>query len=152
VGGKLHTARSRNDQVSLDLRLYLKEEIEAIATLLKGMKKVLYGLAKKHLGVVMPGYTHMQRAQPVLLGHHLLAYYEMFKRDTERLGEVRKRTDTMPLGSGALAGSAYGLDRRLAARLLGFSKITENSLDAVSDRDFVVEFLSAVYRGSQRKL
>lgn len=143
VGGKLHTARSRNDQVSLDLRLYLKDEITAVLALVKGLKKVLHALSKKHLGVVMPGYTHMQRAQPVLLSHHLLAYYEMLKRDSERLGEVFKRVDTMPLGSGALAGSPYALDRRLAAKLLGFSRLTENSLDAVSDRDFVVEFLSA---------
>jgi argininosuccinate lyase len=142
VGGKLHTGRSRNDQVALDSRLYLKEEIENIIGLVKGLQKVLLGLAKENLEVIMPGYTHLQRAQPVLISHHLLAYYEMLKRDCARLSETLERVDTMPLGSGALAGSPYRLDRRLAARLLGFSKVTENSIDAVSDRDFIVDFLS----------
>jgi argininosuccinate lyase len=143
VGGKLHTGRSRNDQVALDLRLYLKEEIQTIVGLLWELKKTLAKLARKNLGGIMPGYTHLQRAQPVLLSHHLLAYYEMFKRDGERLEDTLQRVDSMPLGSGALGGSPYNLDRRLAARLLGFSRVTENSLDAVSDRDFIIEFLSA---------
>jgi argininosuccinate lyase len=121
VGGKLHTGRSRNDQVALDLRLYLKEEIKDILGLIKELQKVLTGLARKNLEAVMPGYTHLQRAQPVLLSHHLLAYYEMFKRDSVRLRETLERVDSMPLGSGALSGSPYRLDRRLAARLLGFS-------------------------------
>jgi argininosuccinate lyase len=142
VGGKLHTGRSRNDQVALDLRLYLKEELVLIAGLIKKLRATLVTLAKKNLGVVMPGYTHMQRAQPVLLAHHLLAYYEMFSRDGERLADTLKRVDTMPLGSGALAGSPFKLDRRYAAGLLGFSKVTQNSLDAVGDRDFIIEYLS----------
>ncbi|MBI5903501.1 MAG: argininosuccinate lyase [Deltaproteobacteria bacterium] len=143
LGGKLHTGRSRNDQVALDLRLYLKDEIYAIAGLLHEFKKALVDVAGDNLDCVMPGYTHLQRAQPVLLSHHLLAYYEMFKRDTGRLLDCLERMDELPLGSGALAGSPYDLDRRLAARLLGFSRVTENSLDGVSDRDFVLEFMSA---------
>ncbi|MEK7773732.1 MAG: argininosuccinate lyase, partial [Deltaproteobacteria bacterium] len=143
LGGKLHTGRSRNDQVALDMRLYLKDEIYAIVGLLHEFKKALADVAGDNLGCVMPGYTHMQRAQPVLLSHHLLAYYEMFKRDTARLLDCLERMDELPLGSGALAGSPYDLDRRLAARLLGFSRVTENSLDGVSDRDFVIEFLAA---------
>ena len=143
LGGKLHTGRSRNDQVALDMRLYLKDEIYLIVALLHELKKAVVQVAEKNLEVVMPGYTHLQRAQPVLLAHHMLAYYEMLKRDTERLLDCLERTDSMPLGSGALAGSPYRLDRRLAARLLGFSSVTENSIDGVSDRDFVIEFLSA---------
>ncbi len=142
IGGKLHTGRSRNDQVALDVRLYLKEEIANILKLLKGLQKVLVGVAKKHTCTILPGYTHLQRAQPVLLAHHLLAYYEMFKRDAARLTDCLKRVDVMPLGSGALAGSPYDLDRHYAAKLLGFSSVTENSLDGVSDRDFSIEFLS----------
>ncbi len=143
LGGKLHTGRSRNDQVALDTRLYLKEETVEILKLLKGLKEVLAILAEKNIDTVMPGYTHLQRAQPVLLAHHLLAYYEMLKRDTERLTDCLKRTDEMPLGAGALAGSPYKLDRKYAAKLLGFRKITANSLDSVSDRDFAIEFISA---------
>jgi argininosuccinate lyase len=143
LGGKLHTGRSRNDQVALDVRLYLKDEIFSIAGLLHELKKALVEKAEENIGCVMPGYTHLQRAQPVLFSHHMLAYYEMFKRDTGRLLDCLDRADSMPLGSGALAGSPYALDRRLAARLLGFARVTENSMDAVADRDFIVEFLSA---------
>ncbi|MBI5559828.1 MAG: argininosuccinate lyase, partial [Deltaproteobacteria bacterium] len=141
-GGKLHTGRSRNDQVSLDARLYLKDEINGLLALVKAFQKSLLEVSKKNLRCVMPGYTHMQRAQPVLFSHHLLAYYQMLKRDGERLKGCRERADCMPLGSGALAGSPYNLDRRYAARILGFSRVTENSLDGVSDRDFICEFLS----------
>ncbi len=143
LGGKLHTGRSRNDQVALDIRLYLKDEIFTITELLHEFKKTIAEVAEKNIDCIMPGYTHLQRAQPVLLSHHLLAYYEMFKRDTGRLLDCLERADSMPLGAGALAGSPYELDRRLAAKLLGFSRVTENSLDSVSDRDFIIEFLSA---------
>lgn len=143
LGGKLHTGRSRNDQVALDERLYLKDELYSIISLLHEFKTVVVETAEQGVRCVMPGYTHLQRAQPVSLAHHLLAYYEMFKRDTGRLLDCLERTDEMPLGSGALAGSPYPLDRRYAAKLLGFSRITENSIDAVSDRDFILEFLCA---------
>lgn len=143
LGGKLHTGRSRNDQVALDIRLYLKDEVFIIAELLHELKKAVVEVAEKNIDAVMPGYTHLQRAQPVLFGHYLLAYYEMFKRDTGRLLDCLERVDAMPLGAGALAGSPYELDRKFTARLLGFSGVTENSLDSVSDRDFAVEFLSA---------
>jgi len=143
LGGKLHTGRSRNDQVALDIRLYLRDQIYELIWLLHGFKSSLVAVAEDNIDVIMPGYTHLQRAQPVLLSHHMLAYYEMFKRDTHRLFDCLERVDCMPLGAGALAGSPYKLDRTLAARLLDFSAITENSLDAVSDRDFVIEFLSA---------
>lgn len=141
-GGKLHTGRSRNDQVALDERLYLKDEIASILALIKEFQKAVFEIAKKHVDTMMPGYTHLQRAQPVLLAHHLLAYYEMLKRDSARFSDCLKRTDSMPLGSGALAGSPYNLDRRFTAKTLGFSFVTENSLDAVSDRDFALEFLA----------
>ncbi len=143
LGGKLHTGRSRNDQVALDIRLYLRDEIYEILGLAHGFKRALVETAEANLDTVMPGYTHLQRAQPVLLAHHLLSYYEMLKRDTGRLLDCLDRMDEMPLGAGALAGSPYALDRRYAARLLGFSRVTDNSLDSVSDRDFVIEFLSA---------
>lgn len=143
LGGKLHTGRSRNDQVAVDIRLYLKDEISEIIALLHGFRKALVEVAEANIDCIMPGYTHLQRAQPVLLSHHLLAYYEMLKRDTGRLADCLERMDEMPLGAGALAGSPYQLDRKLAARLLGFSRVTENSLDSVSDRDFAVEFMSA---------
>ncbi|MBI5971329.1 MAG: argininosuccinate lyase [Deltaproteobacteria bacterium] len=142
LGGKLHTGRSRNDQVALDVRLYLKDQIREIVWLLHKFKASVVEVADKNLGVIMPGYTHLQRAQPVYLTHHLLAYYEMFTRDTERFFDCLKRTDAMPLGSGALAGSPYNLDRRVIAMELGFARITDNSIDGVSDRDFAVEFLS----------
>ena len=143
AGGKLHTARSRNDQVALDLRLYLRDEIAEIIALLRGLRAALIKLARGHVDTVMPGYTHLQRAQPISLAHHVLAYVEMFGRDRERLEQALARTAVMPLGAGALAGSTLLIDRRMVARELGFRKIAENSLDAVSDRDFAVDFLAA---------
>jgi argininosuccinate lyase len=143
LGGKLHTGRSRNDQVAVDIRLYLMDQIFEILHLLHGFRQALVDVAEANLDVIMPGYTHLQRAQPVLLSHHLLAYYEMFHRDASRLADCLNRMDEMPLGAGALAGSPYSLDRHYAAKLLGFSRVTENSLDSVSDRDFIIEFLSA---------
>ena len=143
AGGKVHTARSRNDQVALDIRLYLRDEINRIIGLLKGLSKAFVALAAKHADTVMPGYTHLQRAQPVLLSHHLLAYYEMCERDRERFEECLKRTNVMPLGSAALSGTTFPIDRKYVAKLLKFPRISENSIDAVSDRDFVIEFISA---------
>lgn len=142
LGGKLHTARSRNDQVLLDVRLYLREETRHIHKLLTALQKRLARLAKRHRDVVMPGYTHLQRAQPVLLAHHLLAYYDMLDRDAERLQECRQRINVLPLGAGALAGTSLPIDRAYVARLLGFARVSTNSLDTVADRDFLVEFLS----------
>jgi argininosuccinate lyase len=143
VGGKLHTARSRNDQVALDLRMYLRDEIIEISELLESFQRVIVGLADRHQDVVMPGYTHLQRAQPVLFGHHLLAYYEMFERDRQRLADCFGRVNVMPLGAGALAGTVLPIDRKFVAGLLGFSAVSENSMDAVSDRDFAIEFVAA---------
>jgi len=143
VGGKLHTARSRNDQVALDLRMYLRDEIMEISELLQSFQRVIVGLADRHQDVVMPGYTHLQRAQPVLFGHHLLAYYEMFERDQQRLADCFGRVNVMPLGAGALAGTVLPIDRKFVAGLLGFSAVSENSMDAVSDRDFAIEFIAA---------
>ena len=143
VGGKLHTARSRNDQVALDLRMYLRDEIAAIHDLLADLQKVVVGLADKHQRTVLPGYTHLQRAQPVLLGHHLLAYYEMFERDRGRLEDCFRRVNVMPLGAGALAGTVLPIDRHYVAKQLGFTSVAENSMDAVSDRDFAIEFVAA---------
>ena len=143
AAGRLHTARSRNDQVAVDLRLYTKTTIQEIAAGLRGVQAALLALATRHQGVVMPGYTHVQRAQPVLFPHHMLAYFEMFQRDVGRFADCYQRTDVMPLGSGALAGVAYQTDREFLAAELGFSRISANSMDAVSDRDFVVEFLAA---------
>ncbi|CAI2719716.1 argininosuccinate lyase [Nitrospina watsonii] len=143
AGGKLHTGRSRNDQVALDLRLYLRDEITHIERALKRLGRTLIGQAKKHVNTIIPGYTHLQRAQPVSLAHHLLAYVEMLGRDRARLNDMLKRVNVMPLGSAALAGSGYPLDRHYTARLLKFPAVTHNSMDAVSDRDFVVEFLAA---------
>jgi argininosuccinate lyase len=142
VGKKLHTARSRNDQVALDLRLYLREELEAIVEILDGVKLELARTAKRHLKVIMPGYTHLQRAQPVLFAHHLLAYVDMFDRDGERFKGCLERVNVLPLGSGALAGTTFPIDRAYVAKLLGFPRISKNSIDAVSDRDFILEFLS----------
>ncbi|MFO7294908.1 MAG: argininosuccinate lyase [Clostridia bacterium] len=142
VGKKLHTARSRNDQVALDIRMYTKEAIDEIIKLLLALEEQLLNLANRHKETIMPGYTHLQKAQPVTLGHHLMAYFEMFRRDVERLKDALKRTDVMPLGSGALAGTTYPLDRDYVAQQLGFSAISRNSMDAVADRDFVLEFLS----------
>jgi len=140
VAGKLHTARSRNDQIALDLRLFVKEEILKTIDKIKALQAALVELAEANKAVIMPGYTHLQQAQPVLLAHHLLAYFEMFERDKERFQDCLKRTDVLPLGSGALAGVPYPLDREFVARELGFSKVSSNSLDAVSDRDFVIEY------------
>ncbi|HEY78452.1 MAG TPA: argininosuccinate lyase [Dehalococcoidia bacterium] len=143
VGGKLHTARSRNDQVALDLRLFVKEIIADTLTAIKEFQRALVNLAEANKAVVMPGYTHLQPAQPVLLAHHLLAYFEMFRRDADRFRDCLKRTDVMPLGSGALSGVAYDIDREFIARELGFGGISANSLDAVSDRDFIIEYEAA---------
>ncbi len=143
VGGKLHTGRSRNDQVALDLRLYLRDALRALDGALRRFQWALLQQARAHLDVVMPGYTHLQRAQPVLLAHHLLAYIEMAERDKGRIRDALGRVDCLPLGSGALAGTNYPIDRRYTAMLLGFAGVTENSLDAVSDRDVVAESLAA---------
>ena len=143
-GAKLHTARSRNDQVALDIRLYLRDEAEEIGHLLGEVQKSLVELGERNAGVIIPGYTHLQRAQPVLFAHHLLAYVEMFSRDAGRVADTRGRMNVLPLGSGAIAGSTINLDRELIARELGFPAITQNSMDAVSDRDFAVELLSAL--------
>jgi argininosuccinate lyase len=143
AGEKLHTARSRNDQVALDMRLYLRDESEHLIELLSDLQKGFVSLARENLGVIMPGYTHMQRAQPVMLSHHLLAYYEMLSRDKERLSDGLKRINVLPLGSGALAGTSLPIDRDFVARELGFPAVSANSMDAVSDRDFMVEFLAA---------
>lgn len=140
---KLHTARSRNDQVALDLRLYLRDELGEVIALADALRRTLAALARRHLDTVMPGYTHLQRAQPVTLAHHLAAYVEMLERDRERFAQARERTAVMPLGAGALAGTTLPIDRRAVARELGFTRISENSLDAVADRDFVVDFLAA---------
>ncbi len=144
VGGKLHTGRSRNDQVALDLRLFLRDVLSAFMAQVQEFRRVLVGQARAHVDVVMPGYTHLQRAQPVLLAHHFLAYVEMLDRDRMRLHDCRHRLNVMPLGSGALAGSNYPVDRRYTAALLEFPSVTQNSLDAVSDRDGVVEVLSTL--------
>ena len=143
-GKMLHTGRSRNDQVTLDLRLYLKKEIKLIISDIIDLEKVLSKKAKENIDTIMPGYTHMQKAQPITLAHHLLAYAEMFKRDIGRLQDTYKRTDMMPLGSGALATSTYPIDREFVANELGFSQVTLNSLDSVSDRDYVIETLSSL--------
>ena len=143
VGGKLHTARSRNDQVALDMRLFTRDAIEQTIGGLRTLQQALVGLAEANKDTVMPGYTHLQRAQPVLLAHHLLAYFEMLERDIGRFTSARKRVDVLPLGSGALAGVAYNIDRESIAEELGFDGISKNSIDAVSDRDFLLEYESA---------
>ncbi len=142
-GARLHTARSRNDQVALDLRLYTRDAIEITKEYIRDLQRSLVGLGEANQDTILPGYTHLQRAQPVLLAHHLLAYYEMLQRDVLRMEDCQNRVDVMPLGSGALAGVPYEIDRRFVARKLGFSQISQNSLDAVSDRDFVIEYESA---------
>jgi len=144
VGKKLHTGRSRNDQVALDLRMYLKEEIVSIRCMLIALEHILIEKAEVHIDTILPGYTHLQRAQPITLAHHIMAYFQMFRRDIERLEDCYKRTNIMPLGSGALAGTTYPLDRYMVAEELGFASITENSLDAVSDRDFAIELASVI--------
>jgi argininosuccinate lyase len=143
AGGKLHTGRSRNDQVSLDVRLYLRDEIRRILELLSIFKKSLTDLAKKEIKTIMPGYTHLQKAQPVLLSHHLLAYWEMIDRDEARLLDCQKRVNILPLGAAALAGTNLPIDRKQLADLLNFPAISENSMDTVSDRDFIAEFIFA---------
>jgi argininosuccinate lyase len=143
VGGKLHTARSRNDQVALDMRMYLRAEARETLSLIKRLQGALVRAAEKNLSAVMPGYTHLQRAQPVLLSHHLLGYVEMLGRDRERLGDALKRINVLPLGACALAGTALPIDRKYVARQLGFKTVAGNSIDAVSDRDFALEFCSA---------
>ncbi len=143
VGGKLHTARSRNDQVALDVRLYLRDELAEIAGYLDKLQGALLDQAEANLGVIMPGYTHLQTAQPVLFAHHMLAYYEMLRRDAGRLADVHKRLNYLPLGAGALAGTTFPIDREFVAKELGFDGVTRNSLDSVSDRDFAVEFCAA---------
>ncbi|WDV47526.1 argininosuccinate lyase [Clostridiaceae bacterium M8S5] len=144
IGKKLHTARSRNDQIALDMRMYVKEEIVNIDKLLKTLQKTLLTLAKANTITIMPGYTHLQRAQPITFAHHLLAYFEMFKRDRDRLSDTLKRTDILPLGSGALASTTYPIDRGFVAESLNFSAISINSLDAVSDRDFCIELINTL--------
>jgi len=143
VGGKLHTARSRNDQVALDMRLFARDAIVRAVAALRKLQEALVGLAEANRSVVIPGYTHLQRAQPVLLAHHLLAYFSMLDRDLSRFECCRERTDILPLGSGALAGVAYDIDREFLAQELGFDRISDNSIDAVSDRDFLIEYQSA---------
>jgi argininosuccinate lyase len=143
VGGKLHTGRSRNDQVATDLRLYLRDEIDLVLGRLAEIRETLLSRAEELFGIVLPGYTHVQRAQPVLLSHYLLAYHEMFARDADRFAEARRRTNVSPLGAGALAGSTFPLDRASTARELGMDGVCENSIDAVSDRDFAADFLYA---------
>ena len=142
VAKKLHTGRSRNDQVALDVIIYLKKETRIIIDLLYGFQKSIVKMAKTHLDLIMPGYTHLQRAQPVLFSHHLLAYYEMFKRDIQRFEDCFKRIDVMPLGTAALAGTTYPLNREFTKEVLSFSKVSDNSIDSVSDRDFIMEFIS----------
>jgi len=144
VGKRLHTGRSRNDQVALDMRMYVKKEILEIQTLLKDLILTLNNIAERNMDTIMPGYTHLQRAQPVTFAHHVLAYVEMFKRDYDRLADTYKRTNSMPLGSGALASTTYPLDREAVRNELGFDSITLNSMDGVSDRDFCIELLSAL--------
>jgi argininosuccinate lyase len=143
AGYKLHTGRSRNDQVATDLRLFLRGEIDRTQEILGNLERALIELAEANREAVIPGYTHMQRAQPVLFAHYLLAYFEMFRRDGERLADVRRRVNLLPLGAGALAGTGFAIDREMMRRRLGFDGLCENSMDAVSDRDFVIEFVAA---------
>ncbi len=143
LGRKLHTGRSRNDQVATDLRLWLRTQTDLISEQVRLTQSALLDLAEAHSDIVLPGYTHLQRAQPILLAHWVLAYFEMLARDLERLADLRKRVNVLPLGSAALAGTSYPLDRAAVARELGFDNVSQNSLDAVSDRDFCVEFVSA---------
>ena len=143
VAQKLHTARSRNDQVVLDVRMYLRDETMQLIEILGKMQTILIDMAKRYIDVIMPGYTHLQRAQPVLFSHHLMAYYEMFSRDRARFADGFKRIDVMPLGSAALAGTTFPINRTRTAELLQFREISANSIDAVSDRDFIIEFLAA---------
>ncbi len=141
-GGRLHTARSRNDQISLDMRMYLRDEIKKISALIENLQDSIVKSSERNMEVIMPGFTHLQHAQPVLFSHHLMAYFFMLKRDRERFADCLKRVNVLPLGAGALAGTSFSIDREFIARQLGFSSISENSIDTVSDRDFVIEFLS----------
>ena len=141
AGEKMHTARSRNDQVALDMRMYVRDAVTRVINLIKEMQLVLIDLAEKNIDLIMPGYTHLQPAQPVLVSHHLMAYYEMLKRDKQRFYEELKRVNVLPLGSAALAGTTFDLDRKMVADELGFDSISNNSMDAVSDRDFVIEYI-----------
>ena len=143
-GKKLHTGRSRNDQVALDMKLYVRKETKQLDALLKEMLEALLSIMEEHVDTYMPGFTHLQKAQPITLAHHMGAYFEMFRRDHERLGDILKRMNTCPLGSGALAGTTYPLDRQYTAELLGFEGPTLNSMDGVSDRDYLLELLSAL--------
>jgi len=143
AGKRLHTGRSRNDQVATDVRLWLRDEIDQIGALLAALQRALVDVAEKNVDVILPGFTHLQVAQPVSFGHHLLAYVEMFSRDAQRLRELRARVNQLPLGAAALAGTSYPLDRERVARTLGFEGVCQNSLDAVSDRDFAIEFTAA---------
>jgi len=143
AGKRLHTARSRNDQVATDIRLWLRSEIDGITGVLKRVREALLDLAEAQAATLMPGFTHLQVAQPITFGHHLMAYFEMFSRDAERLADCRRRANRLPLGASALAGTSYPIDRESVAKELGFDGVCENSLDAVSDRDFAVEFLAA---------
>ena len=143
AGKRLHTGRSRNDQVALDCRMYVKDAAREAAGLMRELCETLLSIAEKNLHTIMPGYTHLQRAQPITLGHHMMAYFQMFTRDMQRMKETYAHADVMPLGSGALAGTTYPLDRERVAELLGFSAITQNSLDGVADRDFVLDYLYA---------
>ena len=143
VGKKLHTARSRNDQVGTDIRLYLRDQIQQIQDLLRQWQNALLTHAENHVETLIPGYTHLQRAQPISLAHHLMAYAQMAQRDWERLAQIYDRTNVSPLGCGALAGTTFPIDRHYSAELLNFGSVYENSLDGVSDRDFAIEFLSA---------
>ena len=143
AGKRLHTGRSRNDQVATDVRLYLRSAIDDLLELIKGMQGALLDLAQQHTHTIMPGFTHLQVAQPISFAHHLMAYFEMLKRDAERLADCRRRVNRLPLGAAALAGTSYPIDREMVADLLGFEGVCENSLDAVSDRDFAIEFTAA---------
>jgi argininosuccinate lyase len=143
IGEKVHTARSRNDQVALDMRMYVRDSIIRISGIIKELQKVIVGVAENNIELIMPGYTHLQPAQPVLLAHHLLAYYEMLKRDRQRFEDSMKRVNILPLGSAALAGTTFNLDREMTAKELGFDSVSLNSMDAVSDRDFVIEYIFA---------
>lgn len=144
VGKRLHTGRSRNDQVALDMRMYVKDEISAIQTMISDLQMVLLNISKENLETILPGYTHLQKAQPITVAHHFMAYFEMLKRDKARLEDTYKRTNILPLGSGALAATTYPLDREYVAKELGFDTISLNSLDAVSDRDFCIELLNSL--------
>ena len=144
AGKKLHTGRSRNDQVALDMKLYVRDEIDEIDREVKKLLEALERIMELHVNTYMPGFTHLQKAQPVTLAHHIGAYFEMFRRDRGRLFDIRTRMNTCPLGAGALAGTTYPLDRAYTAQLLGFAEPTRNSMDSVSDRDYVIELLSAL--------